>query len=78
LKQKILVVLDVEVDVGDGEGHCLPACPFYPDKDLPDVCQVFGDRLELAAVGSDGFHRSPRCLRAAGNHNILGKCLAGE
>lgn len=74
MKQKILIGVEVEY-LRDVIQRCSPGCPYYPAADLPGVCQVLGDRLESE---EDGFRRSPRCLAAAGNHNILGKCLAGE
>jgi hypothetical protein len=34
---------------------------------------------EVLERGENECHqRRPRCLAAAGNHNIVGKCLAGE
>jgi hypothetical protein len=74
LRQKILLVRDVEYLRDSAYEMCSPDCPYYPNSDL-GMCRVLGDRLEL---GEEGLRRSPRCLAAAGNHNILGKCLEGE
>jgi len=78
VKQKILLVVEVECLGDDSRRWCSPRCPYYPSSDRPNVCQVLGDELELADVGEDGFRRHPRCFAAAGNYNILSKFMAGE
>lgn len=86
MKQKILVVLDVEYLRDSSYRYCSMDCPFveqlHTNVDSPVVCRLFVDGRGLPEVlerGDDECHqRRPRCLAAAGNYNIVGKCLAGE
>jgi hypothetical protein len=86
VKQKILVVLEVEYSQDSSRNFCSMDCPFveqlHHDVDSPVVCRLFVDGRGLPEVlerGQNECHqRRPRCLAAAGNHNIVGKCLAGE
>ncbi len=81
-KQKILALVEVEV-VDDGR-RCSMTCPFLVDTKYVDSecanyyrCRLFGGEMK-GGQGEVGCARSPRCIAAAGNHNILSKCLAGE
>ena len=76
MKQKILVVFDIEYLRDSSYKCCSAGCPFGERTvEDPPWCKLFDEGLEL---GEDGVRRSPKCLVAAGNHNILSKCLAGE
>ena len=80
MRQKILVSFDVEVS-DSSDVCCLETCPFVVVTDHVAgaghsfLCRLFGEFLE---DGQGTLRRLPQCLRAVGNHNILGKCLAGE
>jgi hypothetical protein len=74
VKQKVLFVAEVEC-LGDDRQYCSGDCPFSPAAEDAQFCSLFHDALE---TGLGGIRRSSRCVVAAGNYNILGKCLAGE
>lgn len=76
MKLKILHV--AEIDVVDGStSSCTETCRFFFNEEGPAYCEAFDEGLKATATPGV-YERVPRCLAAAGNHNILSKCLAGE
>jgi hypothetical protein len=73
---KLKILFSGEVDVVDGSPfECTTDCRFIDDGDGPPFCNAFGEKLQETL---HGCVRCQKCVAAAGNHNILGKCLAGE